>query len=225
MSRVLHLRNLSQRERLAVILLRRGCHGSQVSAGMDSAMAAAFSALAPIASHAGYVVLTPEAPFINADEQKLLACLTLLQRHGARQWTACDIELDCELTQALRTCAQLLEVAGHHLCHRNAIRVLETIGTDNAGMHLPKCDALLPTANGPSGRTGTKRSLEARILQLVADQGTVATHDLHALGATSRMVRNMRRKGMLHRIRHGIYTLGKINYGFSGLSQTQASPA
>lgn len=225
MSKLLHLRTLSQRERQAVMLVRKGGDLATKDGAGDAAMAAAFAEFARVARTAAYVVLPPEAPYVHADEQKLLACLTLLQRHGARQWTACDITLDCELTQAARVCAALLDDAGQHLCHRNAIRVLESAGSNAAGVQLPRCDALLPSASGPSGRTGLDQSLEGRILKLVADEGAVAAHDLHALGATTRMVRNMRRKGMLQRIRHGIYALGQIERRVMHRPAEQNAPA
>lgn len=193
-ARILRLGQLSQRERSVLMLMRRG------PVSNDPAMATAFSMLSRDARRAGLVVSAPAHSIVHYDEKKLLAWLTLLQRQKTDLGMAWDMDLDEELLASLRTCARLLDEAALRLDYRNAVRFLHGVQARHEwGEPADPTYACIPFGS----------LLQRRALRLVAEKGVVATHDLNAAGVSSHIIRTLRKRGMLRRIRHGLYALGQ----------------
>lgn len=202
-ARILRLGQLSQRER-AVLMLMRG----DPEPWTARAMATAFATLSRAAARAELIVSTPANPIVHCDEKKLLAWLTLLQRQSTSPATAWDFPHGEALLQPLRECARLLDRAALRLDYRNAVRFLNGVQACHEWRELPHEEASAwPRAASACLPFGS--SLHRRVLSLVAEKGAIATHDLNAAGASSHVIGTMRKRGLLRRIRHGLYALGQ----------------
>lgn len=211
--RVLHLRNLSQRERHVLMLMRAA------AAPGYPATADAFAALARNAASAGLSIAAATSPIVHCDEKKLLAWLTLLQRQKFDESLACDLDIfDKGLLVALRDAAVLLGDAGIRLDYRNAVRFLQGAGICHDWHEPAASDASPLSARGPAARASCAPSLRSRVLRFVAEKGAVATHDLHAFGVSRHLIGVLRKQGELRRVRHGVYAVSRADRPLSAVT-------
>lgn len=203
--KVLHLRGLSPRERHALLLLRGGS-----VAGASGKTIAAFSALFRDAEGVGLIISPVTSSIVHCDEKKLLAWLTLLQRQRIENGVDCDIGPG-PLLKSLRICAGLLDDAGIHLGYRNAVRFLQGASASHEWREPYERNRTIPTVQNDRSNPPFARPLEMRVLSFVAANGAVATQDLKAVGASSHTIKAMRKKGLLRRVRHGLYASGQAD--------------
>lgn len=184
-------------EKLAVNLLR-GADGQVPAPSAEPA----FEALVQCARDLGMNIQPASNQCLGYDEAKLLAGLTLMQRHNPDQL----IDIDPLLHPLLRDAAAALTVAGVRLNYRNVVRA-----SASAHRHLSTAELLTSprttkeaSVSDPFGNF----AVQAQIFQYVDAHGTVWFRELHRQGATRHLISMMCRRGLLRRVRHGVYSAG-----------------
>jgi hypothetical protein len=192
-SRLLVLNRLMMRERLAIAWLR-----GVYPVDMDGSERAAFDALRQKAGATGLSIGAPESPYVSQDEASLLAGLALLQR----QRPPSAIEFPEVLRVPLFDCARRLKAAGIGL----HLRLMPPIRAADQGHARPTCRIdNVPAAIEP--RQFVQRStLQGKVFAFVSDRGLVAASELGRLGASRQVISIMYKRGLLRRVRFGVYT-------------------
>lgn len=179
------------RERLAVLLLR----GADVLARAPDSVAI-FDRLRLRARDAGLLILPSGTLHLGYDELNLLGWLTLLQRQHLALDT--DGSLDPALHDCLAAAAACLDAADIRLDYRNIVRA----------QGLPRIGRGRPPERATESRRPATR-MEARAVAYVEARGTMPVRDLNALGISRQIVSIMCKKGLLQRVRHGVYATSR----------------
>jgi hypothetical protein len=198
-SHLFTLNRLKVKERLAIALVRG--HYS-TDAGTDER--AAFDRLRNDARHAGLAVFAATNPFVGEDEIKLLGWLALMQRRQPSMALRVDVRFRSEVLD----CARLL----HTRDIRLEFRVI-------ARMDGCRTDQLTDASHLKSGLNRSRRSidrlstassvsLQRRALLLVRDHGAAPASELDRAGVPTQVVGLMVKRGLLRRVRAGIYIAG-----------------
>lgn len=140
----------------------------------------------------------PQSPYLGVDEASLLAWLMLFQR----QRREVETELDEPLRECLLRCAVRLDRAGTRLPYRS-VAWNRTLG--NALKLQP-----VPASRGPQeGRSLAMPrvgSLPVRALRFIGGRGAVSTQELQRFGASRQVISIMLKRGLLRRVRFGVYS-------------------
>lgn len=194
---VFHRGQLSRRERQALQLMR--------GAGLPIADAdgrAVFARFADQLRRAGYTLNRAESPYVSNEERLLLGWLALLQRQRAdHELTTTQLPAS-GFVETLRDCASLLDRTGCRLDYRNVQRAWCRGGA------VERTTTAAPARGGAPVGTSGERTLQARVSRFVAESGPVTTLQLCSFGASRQVVSMMYKKGLLQRVRHGLYAAG-----------------
>lgn len=184
-------------EKLAVNLLR-GSNNQESARGAEPA----FLALAQQAGELGMTVQPASSDCLGYDEAKLLAGLTLLQRQNADQL----VNVEPGLHSLLREAAAALSLAGVRLDYRNIVRASASAQRHPSAARLQTLPFTSKEASVsvPFGSF----AVQAQIFQYVDTHGAVWFRELHRQGATRHLISMMCRRGLLRRVKHGVYTAG-----------------
>jgi hypothetical protein len=190
-SRFFAIGRFRTRERLALDLLR----GGPPAEWNDDV--AAFALLRKAAIANGLSIAPAGTTCVGPDEITLLALLAALQRNRPPPLP----EVDTTLQAAVFDCAQWLRARGLWLHYRLTTPLL--VGASASGRTEDRASATrlrrMPPSRLPSG------SLEDRALLFAMEHGPVSTGDLAGIGISSHVIRTMRHRGLLTRVRHGVY--------------------
>lgn len=181
-------------ERLAVALLR----GSPCRA-QDMFIAQQFQILCRTALGLG-LFISPGSPYVGEDEARLLAWLAIFQRQNPFN----DNALPSELRPIIHSCAISLIASGIWLDFRAISRCRVTADGKNLKSDTQRKAGIADF----SVRFADSSPARARALAYVREKGQVATGDFECLGISRQLVSMMAKRGILHRVRHGVYTVG-----------------
>lgn len=139
---------------------------------------------------------------ISESEIRILAWLTLFQR----QRRECPITASRRLRPFLAACAARLEAEGCHLSYQNVARA------GGLTQFLADVASGAPRHEGDEEWSTDERMvrgvLQARALRFVRTHQTAATSELKSIGVSRQMASEMCRRGLLRRVRMGLYTSG-----------------
>lgn len=202
-SRLLFLNRLMLRERLAITRLR-----GAYPADMDGSERAAFDTLRKIAVAAGLSICASESPYVSEGEARLLAGLALLQR----QRPLSDIGLPEELRAPLFDCARRLKAADIGL-HARLTPPVRTAGHGH----------VRPTRHVDNSSAGVERrhclqrsTLQGKVFAFASDRGLVTASEFRRFGASRQVISIMYKRGLLRRVRFGVYTASPIDVVLTG---------
>lgn len=195
-SRLLVLNRLMMRERLAITRLR-GAYPADV----DGPERFAFDTLREKAIATGLSISASESPYVSKDEVSLLAGLALLQR----QRPPSDIGLPDKLRALLLDCAHKLKAADIGLQYR---LMPFARGADGIPLYQAHTASSIPSSSAAKQpRQFVQRStLQGKVFAFVSDRGLVATSELRRFGASRQVISIMYKRGLLRRVRFGVYT-------------------
>ena len=184
------------RERLAITRLR-GIYPADV----DGPERFAFDTLREKAAAAGLSISASESPYVSKDEASLLASLALLQR----QRPPADIGLPDELRAPLLDCARKLKAADIGLQYR---LIPFARGGDGAPLHQAHPPSSVPSSSaaGHPRQFVQRSTLQGKVFAFVSDRGLVAASELGRIGASRQVISIMYKRGLLRRVRFGVYT-------------------
>lgn len=183
---------LTAGEKLAVNLLR----GAKVRGSLSFAERQ-FDALADRARLEGLHIQDADCGYLGGDEAKLLAALTLLQR----QRPELLVDIKPTLHANLRACAMLLAERGVRLEYRNMLRAAAATHRHVESTTSLRTSATRARIDDPFGNF----AVQAELYRYVTAHGTVWFKELQNLGATRHVVTTMCKRGLIRRVRHGVY--------------------
>lgn len=192
-SRPFLLSRMSRKERL-VIRLIRGAYPAATSPADQRA----FDGIRRAASSANLTILPADNLCVSPSELDLLALLAALQR----QRPPALKQAHAALRERAGECASRLQHHGVRLDYRLVTRMLDT-------------DPDFTTAAGPTSIIHTKverptllsrYSLQGKALLFVNERGAASTGELNGVGISRQIVNIMFRRGLLRRIRTGVYS-------------------
>ena len=184
-------------EKLAVNLLR-GSNNQESGRCAETV----FRALAQRAGEVGMTVQPASSHCLGYDEAKLLASLTLLQRQNADQL----VDVEPALHSLLCDAAAALSLAGVRLNYRNIVRA-----SASAPRHPSAARLQTLPFTGKEASVGDpfgSFAVQAQIFHYVDTHGAVWFRELHRQGATRHLISMMCRRGLLRRVKHGVYSAG-----------------
>jgi hypothetical protein len=156
-----------------------------------------FRQLRQAAEGVGMYIPTSQSPYLSVDEAGLLAWLMLFQRqkHGT------ETNLDETLRGCLLRCAVRLDRAGTRLPYRS----VEWNRTPGNALKLQPVPASLGPQKGRSLAMPRVGSLQVRALRFISGRGAVSTQELQRFGASRQVISIMFKRGLLRRVRFGVY--------------------
>ncbi|HEX7858069.1 MAG TPA: type IV toxin-antitoxin system AbiEi family antitoxin domain-containing protein [Sphingobium sp.] len=191
------LGKLKASDRTAVTLLRGGG-----AAGATPEMCAAFATLRTRLGEAGQLVLPVDAQTMSQSELFVLGWLAALQRNRLES----AIETRRIDAPEAQLCARLLDQAGHRLDYHHVVRITDgdELFAHGSTAESPR-DPVWPLADTISGGT----LLRHRIIRELTDKGPMPLAELTKLGASRQTISNMAKRGLLKRVRFGVYAISE----------------
>lgn len=144
------------------------------------------------------IIPAPESPYLGQDEARLLAWLTAFQR----QRPEIDTDLDGQWRECLIRCAVRLDCAGAHLEHRNVSR---STSFEHRVLPVSPNGSVEPTTPRPPADLN-RSTLQARTLRYVSGRGVVSSQELNRFGASRQVISILHKRGLLKRVRFGVYS-------------------
>lgn len=192
-TRLFHLSGMAAKERFTIRLMR----GMKEAAFPDS-LATDFDELRARACASGMIIQELTSTFVGPDEMRLIAWLTAFQRERVHLlW-----DKSSELEESVRTCAKALDCHGIRLDYRHVVR------TDDRSVSTQSDH--YETRAIHDGTTAIRLALAARspqfrALDIIEKRGAVRTGELSAMGISRQIISVMCKRGLIRRVRHGMY--------------------